>query len=521
MFPTLGLFQNLPCPDKPRCDRTNCVFSHRPDLTRIPVTPVPVDAPKPAPASKPSASQPTPGSSKSIPAKRPVSSPLRTAATPSNGTTSNEPPKKFLRTGPPQRPVAVPSGTQTSSNGVPILRISAAQSTVAIPVRQAMLKTLYDHFVVLYEDISRFNPTLAAEHALKQEEEVYQKSVKSTYRNAVISSVAALKRRPKPDSMSHPSVGTEAEVLAREEMRKKMQSLKLTAAQLEPYVLTLDELKQWGYIIEIPPGPGGDKPHEEGSIKTCERCTEKFMVKRRDEADHCRFHWGKPFSSKVNGEKRRVYTCCSRTTDEEGCQTGPHVFYETSPEDLHRRHAFTLSRPVNPHHDSALEVVALDCEMIYTTGGMRVARVSVVDSAGKDVLDELIQMDEGVEVIDFNTRFSGITAENHVTAVRPLASIRKSLDAIINSQTIIIGHALENDLKTLRMIHHRCVDTVVLFPHHAGPPYRRALRSLAKEHLGRTIQAAGAAGHSSVEDSVATLDLVRWHLLNGPKPKPK
>ena len=46
-----------------------------------------------------------------------------------------------------------------------------------------MLKTLYEHFVVLYENISRSNPTLAAEHALKQEQEVYERSSKLTYRN--------------------------------------------------------------------------------------------------------------------------------------------------------------------------------------------------------------------------------------------------------------------------------------------------------------------------------------------------
>ena len=139
--------------------------------------------------------------------------------------------------------------------------------------------------------------------------------------------------------------------------------------------------------------------------------------------------------------------------------------------------------------------------MIYTTGGMRVARVSVVNASGKEVLDELVRMDEGVEVMyvepssvhlscllsyhilnpanrDFNTRFSGITAEKYASAVMPLVSVRKALDKLINSETIIIGHALENDLKTLRMIHHRCVDTVNLFPHPAGPPYRRALRVL-------------------------------------------
>jgi hypothetical protein len=37
--------------------------------------------------------------------------------------------------------------------------------------------------------------------------------------------------------------------------------------------------------------------------------------------------------------------------------------------------------------------------MIYTTGGMRVARVSVVDGAGSEIFDELVRMDDGVEVM--------------------------------------------------------------------------------------------------------------------------
>lgn len=204
----------------------------------------------------------------------------------------------------------------------------------------------------------------------------------------------------------------------------------------------------------------------------------------------------------------KIYTCCSRSTDHEGCGRGPHVFYESDPEDLHRRHAFTFTRPpISTEYpdagggteDSAYDIVALDCEMIYSTGGMRVARVSIVDGTGKEIFDEIIRMDDGVEVMcvrflfsslsrwfnasdrhcsDFNTRFSGITPENYATAVLPLASIRKALDGLINSDTIIIGHALDNDLKTLRMIHHRCVDTASLYPHKLGPPYKRALRDL-------------------------------------------
>jgi len=165
---------------------------------------------------------------------------------------------------------------------------------------------------------------------------------------------------------------------------------------------------------------------------------------------------------------------------------------------------------------SALDIAALDCEMIYTTGGFRIARVSVVDASGKEVFDELIKMDDGVEVVDLNTRFSGIRLEEYATrAVLPLESVRRALARLIGADTILIGHALDNDLRALRLVHRRVVDTTALFPHTRGPPYRRALRDLTKEYLNRSIQQGGALkGHSSVEDSVASLDLVKWFVLN-------
>lgn len=80
---------------------------------------------------------------------------------------------------------------------------------------------------------------------------------------------------------------------------------------------------------------------------------------------------------------------------------------------------------------------------------------------------------------DFNTRFSGISPADYISnAVLTLDAVRLSLDAYINSHTILIGHALDNDLKTLRMMHHRCVDTAILFLHRNGWPFRRALRDL-------------------------------------------
>ncbi|GJJ07561.1 hypothetical protein Clacol_001763 [Clathrus columnatus] len=199
-----------------------------------------------------------------------------------------------------------------------------------------------------------------------------------------------------------------------------------------------------------------------------------------------------------------------------GCSLGPHVFYEKSAEDLHRRHAFTLSSEPPPtlSEDVVLDVAALDCEMIYTTAGMSVARVSVVDGEGKQVFDEIVRPDPGVRVIDYITRFSGITAELLETAVLDLVSIRQALRAFIGPNTILVGHALENDLKTLRMVHHRIIDTCILFPHKSGPPYRRALRDLVSDKLQKMIQTGGQTGHSSIEDAIATLDLVRWWIAN-------
>ena len=50
-----------------------------------------------------------------------------------------------------------------------------------------MLKSLYDHFVVLYNAILPQNPSLASDHALRQEQEVYERTSKPTYRNVILS----------------------------------------------------------------------------------------------------------------------------------------------------------------------------------------------------------------------------------------------------------------------------------------------------------------------------------------------
>ena len=48
--------------------------------------------------------------------------------------------------------------------------------------------------------------------------------------------------------------------------------------------------------------------------------------------------------------------------------------------------------------------------------------------------------------------------------------------------------SLENDLKALKVVHSRVLDTVLLFPHPKGLPYRSALKVLAAKFLKRRIQ---------------------------------
>ncbi|KAI6047403.1 ribonuclease H-like protein [Pisolithus marmoratus] len=527
MFSTLGLFQSLSCPDGSKCTRLWCLFSHANDASQPPLI-VSVSAAQPKGPSSTAITSRLTTLPSTVPAKRPHELSIPATLSARKDVASESPAQRVKTSASTSRPVA--PRTTANGNGAPILRVTPAQSQVAVPVRQTMLKSLYDHFVVLYEAILPSNPILASEHALRQEEEIYNKSTKLTYRNAVINSIAALKRRPIPNAISHPSVGTERDIAARIESQKQLSELRLTRTAVQQLVMTMQTMKYWGYITEVPPGEGGSKPDAKGQVKQCERCGQSFTVRKDPRKDECYYHWGRPFTKKINGEKLRFYSCCSKNTNEDGCSRGCHVFYESDPSDLHTRHTFSLTRPPKSSDghtsvetgDTALDVVALDCEMIYTTGGMRVARVSVVDGTGTEVFDELIRMDDDVDIIDYNTRFSGICQEKHEKAFLTLSSARQSLDAFINSETIIIGHALENDLKTLRMIHHRCIDTVVLFPHRAGPPYRRSLRDLAKEHLGTVIQAGdGSSGHSSVEDSIATLDLVRWYILNKQGHPPK
>ncbi|EGD93240.1 hypothetical protein TESG_00788 [Trichophyton tonsurans CBS 112818] len=318
------------------------------------------------------------------------------------------------------------------------------------------------------------------------------------------------------------------------------------------YASTRD-LKELEYVM-IPPSMDEISAAKRGieasqGWEKCDRCNGRFQVfpgRRSDGAltssGPCVYHYARPIrppkqkTEHIVGQKEFYYPCCKEPVGKStGCtKVDSHVFKVT---DM-KRLAATMQFERTPRQPGkgTLPPVCIDCEMGYTTLGLEMIRLTAITwPEGKLLVDVLVRPIG--EILDLNTRYSGIRSEqfakatpykteqasavttnkhdskstNHLEMVDSPATARELLFQHLQPETPLIGHALDNDLNVCRIIHPTIVDTVLLYPHPAGLPMRNGLRALTKKHLGRDIQAGGGTeGHDSIEDTKATGDLVRY-----------
>ncbi|XP_055696931.1 RNA exonuclease 1 homolog isoform X2 [Phlebotomus papatasi] len=284
-------------------------------------------------------------------------------------------------------------------------------------------------------------------------------------------------------------------------------------------VLTEDQLRENGF-----PRPGKHKgqatickTYQNHHLKPpnpderyCSRCSKLFTITCYDRpgVDECNYH------PKSTGFRRGCadnhHRCCQQVAGTPGCMyANYHVSHQVDYENL-TGFVTTISRD-EEYVCTRNDIFALDCEMCYTTEGLELTRVTVVDVNQKVVYDALVKPDN--RIVDYNTTYSGITEAMLAKETRTLREVQAVLLSMFHSRTILVGHSLESDLQALKMIHSHVVDTSVLYPHKMGPPKKRALKTLCIENLKRIIQ-ENESGHDSAEDAEVCIQLLKEYLRN-------
>ncbi|OAD56480.1 RNA exonuclease 1 like protein [Eufriesea mexicana] len=396
-------------------------------------------------------------------------------------------------------------------------------------VRQYYVNMMHDVCVLIYT-----NAEDAAQRAVKEEHACHERCKALTvYKNSCMLAAHRLRKEidqnssgdnntttmPGSSMVSHEAVLTGKAKGSWSVLKTKKSITKFRGTalygMLKKWIMTEQQLRDNGFPRSHPDGHKGRAkvyvinsrnqsilskvPNE----RVCSRCGQTYMIDRQGFAlqpQNCIYHWGRKFTIKGEGK----YSCCQQYGSATGCcDAKTHVWDYTDYENL-RGYVKTLPK------DTPIEeqgVYALDCEMCYTTQGLELTRITVIDEDCSVVYETLVNPQN--PIIDYNTRFSGITEEDMKDVTTTLLDVQATLLTMFSEKTILVGHSLESDFKALKLLHDTVVDTSVMFPHKNGYPQKRALKNLCSEYLRKLIQ-NDVGGHDSKEDAIACMELILW-----------
>jgi RNA exonuclease 1 len=386
--------------------------------------------------------------------------------------------------------------------------LPTAKSKIPISIRQAAVEKLFDF---LRAGAKEKEPGIKESLAL--EEQLYAKArQKSDYKNAFASLLLALKKGNGPSLNAKPAIKNLANL--------GLLRLEEVFGRLEEMLASRETLDAIGFPSVSKPSTIELLPDQE---KTCCRCGRAFISEayyRDDNRESCMYHYGR--LQNVKGQTGKIYACCHGGLASAPCTTAPRHVFLTKGLFSGQQVWSSADWQVNSEHQHLL--LAVDGEMCHTEAGLEICRLTAVGWDEERVLDVLIHPE--TPIVDYNTRFSGLTAASFEeggfpSGVVPVGLPQQTftlhqvmtevLPLVMGPQTLLVGHSLENDLLKLRLDHPRILDTSILYPHNKGPPYRMALRDLSRVHLQQFLQ-EGSDGHDSYEDCIACLRLLKIKL---------
>ncbi|KAK6582944.1 hypothetical protein PZA11_004020 [Diplocarpon coronariae] len=241
--------------------------------------------------------------------------------------------------------------------------------------------------------------------------------------------------------------------------------------------------------------------------RKCTRCQDEGAeAVVRDES--CIFH-----SSKRNKYNiKKPYRCCATTESREGCLlASKHDFQLPS---RFAKYGDFRESPLSGGLPKARAVV-LDCEMAGVVGnatGDPILLCAIDYVTGAEILNRYIVPTQ--RITQMRSDLHGVTratldeAESRGIALSGWEGARAELWNHIDEDTILIGHALENDLNALRMIHRRIVDSGILVRSAIGSGVQFSLQALCSQLPRVEIRKNRGGVHDCLEDVLATREVV-------------